>query len=226
MTKGDIDRLGEEIGASSQVSKENLAKLQEYRQTFQEPIAQVFGFVLKAARKIDKQCIVTFRIKRIDTIIEKLRRFKDNPNGKMKLSRMWDIAGCRCILNSSDNEKLYREFKAKVAMEALQEKLTLTELSKKYDVHPNQITKWKSQLLEHGSSVYKDSKDESESDKDKLIAELYKTIGSLTMDVEFLKKSSRYDAAAELSEHHDKQLVPAGEVLHIIVALVLANVVR
>ena len=43
--------------------------------------------------------------------------------------------------------KFTAEFKAKVAMEALQEKLTLTELSKKYDVHPNQITKWKSQLL-------------------------------------------------------------------------------
>jgi len=30
-----------------------------------------------------------------------------------------------------------------------------TEPSKKYDVHPNQITKWKNQLLEHGSSAYK-----------------------------------------------------------------------
>lgn len=84
--------------------------------------------------------------------------------------------------------KFTAEFKAKVAMEALQEKLTLTELSKKYDVHPNLATKWKNQLLEHGSSVFKDSKEETESDKDKLIAELYKTIGSLTMDVEFLKK--------------------------------------
>ena len=85
--------------------------------------------------------------------------------------------------------KFTAEFKAKVAMEALQEKLTLTELSKKYDVHPNLVTKWKNQLLEHGSSVIKDSKEETESDKDKLIAELYKTIGSLTMDVEFLKKA-------------------------------------
>ena len=42
-------------------------------------------------------------------------------------------------------------------MEALLEKLTLTELSKKYDVHPNQITKWEPQLLEHGSSVFKGS---------------------------------------------------------------------
>ena len=56
--------------------------------------------------------------------------------------------------------KFTAEFKAKVAMEALQEKLTLTELSKKHDVHPNLITKWKNQLLELGSSVFKDSKDE------------------------------------------------------------------
>lgn len=108
MTKGEIDRLGKKIGASAEVSQEDLDKLQEYRQTFQEPISNVFNFVLKVARKIDKQCIVTYRIKRIDTIVEKLRRFNDNPNGKMNLSRMWDIAGCRCILNTTDNDKLYR----------------------------------------------------------------------------------------------------------------------
>lgn len=108
MTNGEIDRLGQIIGSSEEVAAEDLNRLQEYRQTFQEPIASVFSFVLKTARKIDKQCIVTYRIKRIDTIIEKLHRFSDNPNGGMKLSRMWDIAGCRCILNSSDNARLYR----------------------------------------------------------------------------------------------------------------------
>lgn len=107
MTKGEIDKLGQKIGASVEVSQEDLNMLQEYRQTFQEPISNVFNFVLSVARKVDKQCIVTYRIKRIDTIVEKLRRFHDNPNGKMNLSRMWDIAGCRCILNSTDEEKLY-----------------------------------------------------------------------------------------------------------------------
>ena len=95
MTKGEIDKLGLKIGASTEVSQEDLNKLQEYRQTFQEPISNVFNFVLEFARKIDKQCIVTYRIKRIDTIVEKLRRFYRNPNGKMNRSRMWDIAGCR-----------------------------------------------------------------------------------------------------------------------------------
>lgn len=107
MTKGEIDRLGLAIGVSVEVSQEDLNKLQEFRQTFQEPISNVFNFVLGVARKVDKQCIVTYRIKRIDTIVEKLRRFHENPNGKMNLSRMWDIAGCRCILNSTDENKLY-----------------------------------------------------------------------------------------------------------------------
>lgn len=107
MTKGEIDRLGQKIGASVEVSQEDLNKLQEFRQTFQEPISNVFNFVLGVARKVDKQCIVTYRIKRIDTIVEKLRRFHENPNGKMNLSRMWDIAGCRCILNTTDENKLY-----------------------------------------------------------------------------------------------------------------------
>ena len=71
------------------MAQEDLDKLQEYRQTFQEPISNVFNFVLTVARKIDKQCIVTYRIKRIDTIVEKLRRFNENPNGKMNLSRSW-----------------------------------------------------------------------------------------------------------------------------------------
>lgn len=108
MTKGEIDRLGQKIGASAEVSQEDLDKLQEYRQTFQEPISNVFNFVLGAARKIDKRCIVTYRIKRIDTIVEKLRRFYENPNGKMSLSRMWDIAGCRCIFNTANEDKLYK----------------------------------------------------------------------------------------------------------------------
>ena len=108
MTKGEIDRLGERIGASKSISAADLDLLQEYRKTFQESISRVFNFVLTASRKIDRQCIVTYRIKRIDTIIEKLHRFQNSPKGEMKLSRMWDIAGCRCILNTSDDGKLYQ----------------------------------------------------------------------------------------------------------------------
>lgn len=107
MTNGEIDRLGVRIGNSKEISHSDLECLQAYRQTFQEPLSNVFNFVLNVARRIDRKCIVTYRVKRIDTIIEKLRRFKDNENGRMNLARMWDIAGCRCIMRISDTTKLY-----------------------------------------------------------------------------------------------------------------------
>lgn len=101
MTKGEIDRLGTRITESEVISSIDLQQLQDYRRTFHEPLARVFSFVLEHARKIDKKCIVTYRIKRIDTIIEKLKRFEDNQHGHMALSRMGDIGGCRCIFSNT-----------------------------------------------------------------------------------------------------------------------------
>lgn len=107
MTNKEINKLGVRIGNAKDITQEDLSQLQEYRKSFQEPLARVFSCILKEARKIDKKAIVTYRIKRIDTIIEKVKRFRNNPNGSMQLSRMWDIAGCRCILDTSDTNKLY-----------------------------------------------------------------------------------------------------------------------
>ena len=83
--------------------------------------------------------------------------------------------------------KFTAEFKSKVAMEALQERETLSELSKRYEVHPNLIVQWKNSLKEKGFIVFQESHPEKD-DQDKLIESLYKEIGSLTMDVNFLKK--------------------------------------
>jgi transposase-like protein len=83
--------------------------------------------------------------------------------------------------------KFSAEFKSKVAFEAMQEKSTLSELSKRYEVHPNMITQWKKSLKENGFKVFEDAHPEKD-DRDKLIESLYKEIGSLTMDVNFLKK--------------------------------------
>lgn len=108
MTNGEIDRLGERIRNSrGNPNPKDIDLLQEYRQTFQEPIARVFSSVLQLARRIDKQAIVTFRIKRIDTIIDKLSRTQNTESGPMKFSRMGDIAGCRCIINTLDDKRLY-----------------------------------------------------------------------------------------------------------------------
>jgi transposase-like protein len=91
------------------------------------------------------------------------------------------------MTSKNSRRKFTAEFKAKVAMEALQERATLSELSKRYDLHPNQIVQWKRSLISNGFLIFKESQLEKD-DRDKLIESLYKEIGSLTMDVNFLKK--------------------------------------
>ena len=49
-------------------------------------------------------------------------------------------------------------FKAKVALEAAKEERTLAELAQQLDLHPNQITQWKNQLLEGATSVFEGNK--------------------------------------------------------------------
>jgi transposase-like protein len=64
--------------------------------------------------------------------------------------------------------KFTAEFKAKVAMEALQERSTVSELSKRYDVHPNLITQWKKSLISNSFMIFKDAHPEKDA-RDKLI---------------------------------------------------------
>jgi transposase-like protein len=95
--------------------------------------------------------------------------------------------GKKMTVKKISRRKFTAEFKAKVAMEALQERATLSELSKRYEVHPNLITQWKKSLISNGFMIFKDAHPEKD-DRDKLIESLYKEIGSLTMDNNFLKK--------------------------------------
>ncbi len=45
-------------------------------------------------------------------------------------------------------------FKAKVALAALKGEETLAQLAERFDLHPNQITQWRSQLLEGATEVF------------------------------------------------------------------------
>lgn len=79
-------------------------------------------------------------------------------------------------------------FKAKVAIEALKERESMAELSKRFEVHPNMISKWKQEFVERSSELFeKNSGAESESEVDP--DKLYAKIGQLEIENDFLKKS-------------------------------------
>jgi len=73
-------------------------------------------------------------------------------------------------------------FKAKVALEAIKGEQTLVELSERFQVHPNQITEWKKQLLERAPEIFDKEKRSEGPD----VKELHAKIGQLAMENDFL----------------------------------------
>jgi len=81
--------------------------------------------------------------------------------------------------------KFTGEFKAKVALSAVKGDRTLSELAAQFEIHPNQITMWKKQLIENVTVLF--AKEPAErGDSEAQIKELHAKIGQLTMERDFL----------------------------------------
>jgi transposase len=89
---------------------------------------------------------------------------------------------------SRTRKRFSKEFKGKVGFEALKGTKTMTELSSEYGVHVSQITKWKKELAEGIPKIFAGKGDPDEKDKENLIGELYKRIGQIEMENDWLKK--------------------------------------
>jgi transposase-like protein len=76
-------------------------------------------------------------------------------------------------------------FKAKVALAAIKGDKTLAELAQQYDVHPNQITTWRTQLLEGAAGVFGGASAEATEPPVDLKA-LHAKIGQLALENDFL----------------------------------------
>jgi len=89
----------------------------------------------------------------------------------------------------TSRRKFSAAFKAQVAIEALKERETLAELSKRFELHPTMISKWKQEFLDRSSEIFstKAPTENFENEKDRLFAK----IGQLEMEKEWLKKISK-----------------------------------
>lgn len=83
------------------------------------------------------------------------------------------------------------DLKAKVALTAIKGEMTISEISSKFQVHSSQIARWKKQALQGLMEIFsKNGKSPSPHDSSPMVEELYKEIGKLKVENEWLKKKS------------------------------------
>ena len=91
-----IDKVGNAIRDQyPKISDSNYYQLQEVRTSFQKAVSETFIQLCFLTNSVHSLGIVSYRLKRLESIITKLDRYKT-----MRLSKMWDIGGCRCILKT------------------------------------------------------------------------------------------------------------------------------
>jgi transposase-like protein len=89
---------------------------------------------------------------------------------------------------SQKRRRYSAEFKFRVALEAAKEAKPLSQLASEYELHPQQISSWKKQLLSEGMEVFKNNQQRQQQDQAVREAELFEQIGRLKMELEWLKK--------------------------------------
>ena len=81
------------------------------------------------------------------------------------------------------------QFKAKVALAAVRQEKTLSQLAAQFKVHPVAIAKWKARLLEQAADVFIDGRTQKKDDNP-TVEELFQKIGRLEIENDYLKKKS------------------------------------
>ena len=85
-------------------------------------------------------------------------------------------------------KKHSKELKARIALDAIKGQKTMSELASEYGVHANQISRWKKQLLDASPDIFTRGKDKEAEKKEVERDRLYKKVGQLQLEVDWLKK--------------------------------------
>ena len=80
------------------------------------------------------------------------------------------------------------QFKARVALDAIKGEKTIAELSSEYGVHATQITNWKKQALGSLADIFSNKAEKAARNNEEVQGELYKQIGQLKVELDWLKK--------------------------------------
>ena len=82
-------------------------------------------------------------------------------------------------------------FKAKAALEAVTGKLTINQIAREFQIHPNQVSIWKKKFLESLPTIFEQNGKRPKQEEDKeLINQLYQEIGKLKVELDWVKKKS------------------------------------
>lgn len=82
-------------------------------------------------------------------------------------------------------------FKAKVALEAIRERKTGSEIAKQFAIHPTQINQWKRRAIDGLEEIFEDGRCRKKADESTAtLDELYQQIGRLKMELEWVKKKA------------------------------------
>ena len=85
-------------------------------------------------------------------------------------------------------KRFSNEFKAKVALAALKGDKTMNELASEFEVHPTQVSAWRNELKDRATEIFGTPRDRAGENKNELIDELYKNLGQMKIEHDWLKK--------------------------------------
>ena len=91
-------------------------------------------------------------------------------------------------MKGKTKRKFTADFKLKVVLEVLKGKDTLATISKRHELHPNQISDWKKQFLDTAPALFQATRKAIPNSTEPDLALLYEQIGRLQMEVTFFKK--------------------------------------
>ena len=83
-----------------------------------------------------------------------------------------------------------KEFKARVALEAIRGVKTISEIAADFEVHPVMVGNWKKEMLENLPTLFEQKNAKKDKDRERETEHLHRKVGQLTMEVDFLEKSA------------------------------------